>query len=413
MAISSTMPARGRRAHLRPLVSALAVVSLFAAGCSGSSLGSDSGAGAGSTIKIGFIADVSGNQKEEGVAQQQGVQLYLDTHGGKLGGHKIKLETVDETEQTAQAQAGLNKLIKQDQVSALLGLTQSATMLAAEPMVDAANIPMIGSLGFPSKLKGQPTHIWSTSWKSTDFGESIGAYVAKQVNGGTVFALGPDMQGGHDQISGFVDAFTKAGGKLANSGGAGRFTKWPPDTMNFQPILSEIQNSGAKAVYVFYPGGPGVQFIKQYQQFGLKNTVPLYATGSVTEGSALTAEGPAADGIKNTLNYAVDLNNTANRTFVTAYQKKYGGMPTAYSMCGYDSAAVLDKAIAKAGKQGTVSGQTINDAIGKLGQIDSPRGAWEFGKDHTPVQKWYLRDVKSDGGRLSNVLVQNLTSLGA
>ena len=108
--------------------------------------------------------------------------------------------------------------------------------------------------------------------------------------------------------------------------------------------------------------------------------------------------------------------NAANRTFVGGWKTNHDGPPTTYAMASYDAAAVLDKAIAaaSAAKPGTAPTPTaINAAIGNLGQLDSPRGTWEFSKTtHSPVQRWYLRQVRQDGRSLSNTVVADLVTLG-
>jgi branched-chain amino acid transport system substrate-binding protein len=218
------------------------------------------------------------------------------------------------------------------------------------------------------------------------------------------------MQGGHDHIGGFVDKYTSSGGKLANPGHKPKFTPWPPTDNNFQPALAAIQQSNAAGVFTFYAGPPAIQFVKQYKQFGLAGKIPLFASGALTEGSLLDAEGEAAVGIKNSNPYAVDLDNAANRKFVSEYQKQYQKLPTTYVMTGYDAAYVLDKAIGSAGSN--LTGESVNNAIAKIGQIDSPRGPWQFDEGHTPLQKWYLREVQKDGRALSNVLVQELGMFG-
>ncbi|HET8662327.1 MAG TPA: ABC transporter substrate-binding protein, partial [Micromonosporaceae bacterium] len=71
---------------------------------------------------------------------------------------------------------------------------------------------------------------------------------------------------------------------------------------------------------------------------------------------------------------------------------------------------VLDKAVLLAGED--LTPQTLNAALGRVGQIDSPRGTWQFNQNRTPQQKWYLREVKMDGTVLANTLVSELTTLG-
>src|SRR5690349_19980025 len=99
------------------------------------------------------------------------------------------------------------------------------------------------------------------------------------------------------------------------------------------------------------------------------------------------------------MNYTTDLDNPAIRRFASEYQKAFNLVPTTYAMASYDAVAVLNKAIALAGSG--ITSQSLNASIGKIGSIDSPRGPWQFNQNRTPLQKWYLRQVKVDGAVLS------------
>jgi branched-chain amino acid transport system substrate-binding protein len=275
-----------------------------------------------------------------------------------------------------------------------------------QPLLAEAKIPFIGANARP-ELK-DIARVWHTSYLSQETGAAIAQYVNDNVEG-SVYAIGPDYQGGWDQLKGFTDAFAKAGGQLANPDGKTRFTPFP-QTKNFTPYFAQIKASGAAAVYTFYAGGAAVDFVKQYAQSEIKD-LPLYAAGFLTEGGVLNAQGEAAKNVYSVLNYSPDLDNAENRAFVAAWKADHDGPPTTYAMASYDAAAVLDKAIAAAGDNPTA--ESINTAIGGLGQIDSPRGQWQFSKKtHSPVQKWYLRQVRQDGRALSNTVVGDLATVG-
>jgi len=245
---------------------------------------------------------------------------------------------------------------------------------------------------------------------STDPGGAMGPYLAQNVQG-SVYAFGPDYQGGYDQLRGFTDSYTKAGGKLANDGGKPTFTPFPT-TDDFTPYLAKVKASGAKAIYCFYTGTNAIAFVKAWAQSDAKD-IPLYAAGFITEGATLKAEGPAANGITTSMNYSPDISSAANRAFVSAWGQKYNGeAPPATAMYSWDAASVLDQAIAKAGSN--LTPETINAAIKAMGQIDSPRGTWQLSADtHVPVQKWYLRKVEMDGTALANVKIGDLATIGS
>lgn len=392
----------------RTLLAALTALALTGgAGCAGSSL-DDTPTISDGTIRIGLLWPQSGPYKAIGDDLARGWQLYLDSHGGRLGGHQVTVVTADEAEGKQSAQTAVKKLLDQDKVMVLAGTATADSVETIKTVVTERKVPLVGTGGRPSTLD-DVSYIWHTSWLSRETGQAIAEHVRTTVNG-PVYVIGPDYQGGWDQIGGFVDSFTAGGGKLANATGKPTWVPWPK-TENFLPYLNEITGSGAKAVYTFYAGAPAVAFVKQYESAGLKGKIPLYGAGFLTEGAVLAAEGPAADGVQTVLNYAANLDNPANRAFAPAFQQKYQATPNIYTVTGYDAAQVLDLAITAAGKNPT--SESINAAIGKLGAIDSPRGQWRFGKNHSPIQPWYLREVQNDGRARANVVVKNLTTLGS
>lgn len=394
----------------RTLLTAASLVppAMATAACGNSSMSGSSGKGS-QRIKIGLLVALTGVYQSVGNDMKNGFQLYLNTHGGKLGGLPVDVSIADEGDGSI-AHASAEKLIKQDNVQAITGIVGVPAMNACKVLADQYKLPIVGANARAGKMNNLDW-IWLSSYISNEPGLAMGAYV-KSVADGPVYVMGPEYAGGHDEVEGFIQSFTQAGGKLANPGGKAVYTPYP-NTPNFQPYLAALDRAQPKAVYVFYAGGLAVGFVKQFRQF-LGNKYPLYAAGFLVEGSVLAAEGNAALGIKNSLNYAADLDNPANRTFVAAYQQAYNTLPTCFSMAAYDAGAVLDRAIGAAAAGGkTVTSSAINDAIGKVGQIDSPRGPWQFSPtSQSPVQKWYLREVRNDGRTLSNAMVSELLTLG-
>ncbi len=366
-----------------------------------------SSAAAPSTVKIGLLAALSGTYAAVGRDLRDGFQLYLDTHGGKLGGHPVQLIVGDEGDGPPTAVPAATKMVRDNHVLALTGVVGGGSVAALMPLLNQAKIPLVSSNGRPG-LK-DVTREWHTSFLSDEPGAAIAQYVHDSVQG-SVFAIGPDYQGGWDELRGFTDAFAKIGGQLANRTGKATFTPFP-QTTNFLPYFAQIKASGAKAIYCFYAGSAAIDFVKQYAQSEVKD-LPLYAAGFLTEGGVLSAQGPSAKGIYSVLNYSPDLDNAANRSFTAAWRARHDSAPTTYAMASYDAGSVLDRAIGAAGANPT--SEEINAAIGQIGQIDSPRGTWEFSRGtHAPVQKWYLRQVRPDGRALSNTVVESLLTLGA
>ncbi|MFD9258667.1 ABC transporter substrate-binding protein [Streptomyces sp. NPDC059538] len=387
--------------RFRPLVLITVTTGLLlATGCGGASLGTGDKSKQTGPVKIGLLVPQSGTYKALGDDMKAGFELYVQQHGGRLGGREVQIVVADEGETADSGKAAAEKLVKQDRVLAVSGVVSSATVNGVKDLFETSRIPLVGSNASPTTLTGAK-YIWRTSYVNDEPGKALGRHVAERA-GGPVFLIAAGYQAGKDEIEGFKSTFLPAGGSIA---GEEVYTPFP-GTKNFQPYLSQIENSGAKAVFCFYAGGAAVDFVKQYRDFGLAGRIPLYAPGFLTEGGVLKGQGDAANGVLTALNYSADLDNAANRTFAPAYKAAHGTDPTTYAMASWDAAQVLDKAIAAAG--GNVTPETVNAAISTIGDIDSPRGTWRFNSGGTPIQPWYLREVKLG----ANTLAGDLGRLG-
>jgi len=391
-----------RRAGRTTLVALLASSMLVVAGCGGS-LEEGGGASESGPVKLGLLLPRSGVYKPLGDDMKNGFDLYLAEKGGKLGGREVEVVVADEGETPETGQAAAQRLVQRDRVLAATGVVNSAVMNAIKDLFESSETPLVGSNASPTTLT-DARYIWRTSYINDEPGEALGKYVAENVDG-KVYKIAAGYRAGQDEIAGFEETFEPAGGKSATT----RYTPFP-QTTNFQPFLSRIQSSGAEAVFAFYAGGAAVDFVKQYSQFGLADDLPLYAPGFLTEGGVLQAQGSSALGIFTSMNYSADLDNPTNQRFARAYQTRFGAPPTTYAMASYDAAQVLDKAIAAAGDE--LTSTSLNEAIRDVGEVDSPRGPWRFNEIGTPIQNWYLREVRRVDGKPANVVVDELGVLG-
>lgn len=362
------------------------------------SLGND-----GSPIKVGMIVPQSGLFKPYGDDMANGFQLFLKLNGNKLGGHPVELVTADEGDKPDDMVAAIDKLVKQDKVIALTGVVNPATITAIRDKVEGSQVPLIGSNASPPTLSGAK-YIWRTSFAAPEPAQALGKWVADNA-GGSVAVIGGDYAGEDFEINAFLDAFRGAGGRVE-----GQVILTQPNSSNFGAALNTVKTSPANAMFCSFSGAQGTEFVKQYKATNFRDSFKVFSPGSLTEGYALKQQGEAARNIYTAMIYSPDLDNAANRKFLGEYQKAYAALPSTYAMTSYDAGTVLNKAISSIREE--LTNLSLNAAIGRLGQIDSPRGSWQFNQNRTPLQRWYLRQVKSDGTTLSNVLTAELTTLG-
>ncbi len=360
------------------------------------------GAGGGGQIKVGLIIPQAGGYAPLGVDMQRGWDLWLERHGGKLGKYEVTTVVADEGESPQVGVPAMQRLVQGDQVDVLVGVVSSAVALGSQDLIVESKKLLIVSNAGAGAITGKARNprIWRTSFTNAQISSVMGQHLAKVGVGGPVYALAPDYAAGVEVVNGFKTAFVAGGGQMA---GEAR----PPfgKTQDYQPFLSQIRASGAKATFCFFSGAEAVAFVKQYAQFGLARDIPLYGSGFLTEGSVLDAQGDAALGIQTTLHYSTELDNPANREFIDAYREKHRTVPTCFTMQTWDAANVLDRALRTAGG---LDSDSLAAALGSIGTIDdSPRGPWTF-DGQSPRQKIYLRRVEKKGDAYVNSVVADL-----
>ncbi len=383
------------------------LLALTLTACGGGSLGGDEGGGDGGgdgaaeTVRVGLVIPQAGVYTPLGEDMQQGWQLWLDQNNGAMGDYEVETVVADEGESPDTGVPAVQRLLTEGNVDALVGIVNSATALGVADAVTEAETPLIvANAGAEAITKDAASpYVWRSSFTNAQVAAAMGEHLAAE-GVGPVYVMAPDYAAGQEVVAGFTEAFEGAGGTVA-----GQALTPFGSTQDFQPFLSGIQSSGAEAVFVFYAGGEAVSFVQQYAQFGLKDSIPLYGSGFLTEGSVLDAQGEAAVGVRTTLHYSTEIDNEANTEFVQAYQEAYDELPTTYAVQAYDAANVLGRALQGAAD---LSGPAITEALDGLGEIeDSPRGPWSF-TNQTPEQSIYLREVVQEDGTLLNSVVTDL-----
>ncbi|WP_168211260.1 ABC transporter substrate-binding protein [Actinosynnema sp. ALI-1.44] len=376
-------------------------------GC-GNSLNENPGSGSGGgAVKVGLVVSLSGTYATVGTDLKRGWDLWLERNGGKLGDHTVTTVTSDEGETPQTGVAAVRKVLQSDQVDVVVGIVSSATALGCAPLVAESKKLMLvanaGAAALTDPAKINP-YVWRTSFQNGQVASVLGTYLGKERKQDPVYVIAPDYAAGTEVVTSFTKAITAAGGTVAGSAK-------PPfaTTTDYQPFLSGIRSSGAKATFCFFSGVEAVAFVKQYQQFGLAESIPLYGSGFLTENDVLAAQGDTALGVQTSLHYSDQLDTPANKAFVEAYTARYAKAPSVFSLQTWDAANVLNRALRVSTG---VDGDSLSAALRGIGSVDdSPRGPWTF-DNQTPRQKMYLRTVRRTEGKLVNAITADLGTTG-
>lgn len=348
---------------------------------------------AGDTIKIGFVSTFSGPTAVIGNDMRNSFELALDHMGRKMDGKPVEIIYEDDGQKPDVGKQKTEKLVQSDKVDFIVGYIWSNVLLASlKTAVDSQTFLISANAG-PSQLAGElcSPYVFSTSWQNDQTPQAMGLYM-NQKGVKSVFLIGPNYAAGKDMLAGLKNTFK---GEIKGE----EYTVWPSQ-LDFSAELSKARASGAESIFVFYPGAAGVQFLNQYAQAGLKSTMPLYTAFTVDELS-LPLQKENALGVPGAQEWVNDLPNEQNKRFVADYRKKYPGLrPTYYGAQSYDAAQLINSAVVAV--KGDTSKKDAMKAEMEKANFKSLRGAFKYGKNHIPVQSFYLQDVVKDAeGQLS------------
>ncbi|WP_395681391.1 ABC transporter substrate-binding protein [Inquilinus sp.] len=340
-------------------------------------------------LKIGFMATLSGPPAALGQHMRDGFQLGVKELGGTLGGLPTEVVVEDDELKPDVAVNKVRKLLESDQVDIVVGVVFSNVMMAiAKPVTDAEKILISPNAG-PSPLagKGCSPYFFSVSYQNDQNHEVMGKY-AQDKGWAKVALIAPNYQAGKDALAGFKRHYK---GEVAEE----IYTQ--VNQQDFSAELAKIAAAEPQAVFVFMPGGSGVNLVRQYRQAGLADRIPFLSAFTVDE-TTLPATKDAALGLFAGAQWAPNLDNPANKAFVAAFEKEYGYEPALYAANGYDAAKLIDAAIRQAG--GKTDAETLKTAI-RDAKWASVRGDFSWNKNNFPVQDFYLTEVvKRDDGKI-------------
>ncbi|MDP1739492.1 MAG: ABC transporter substrate-binding protein [Polaromonas sp.] len=356
-------------------------------------------------VRVGFMLPYTGTFAQLGVAIENGFRLAIDQQGGKLGGREIEYFKVDDESDPSKGIENANKLVQRDKVDVLVGTVHSGVQMGIQKVArDSGVLSLIPNAGVHAATRGLcAPNVFRTSFSNSQPTRALGQAMVAKGHKKAVWITWK-YAAGDEAFEGFKESYTAAGGTIIKELGL------PFPQVEFQALLTEIAALKPDAVACFFAGGGAAKFIRDYAAAGLKDKIPLYGSGFLTEG-VLDAAGPAADGIVTTMHYSDSLDTPRNKAFRLAYATAFRSQPDVYAVQGYDTGLLLAQG-AKAVKGDFNSKPALYKAL-ESAVIDSPRGKWTMSKSHNPVQDIYLRVVENKENKVIGVAAKALADSGA
>ena len=341
-------------------------------------------------LKIGFITTLSGPAGIIGKHMKDSVELALDHLGRKVGGLDTELIYGDDQFKPDVGLQVAEEMMKKDQVDLVSGIIWSNVMMVVSPAVTATGRIMVGTNAGASPLTGGQCndHHFTTSWNNDQSPEAMGKFMQDQ-NINDVYVLAPNYQAGKDMVAGFKRYYK---GRIVDE----VYTK--PGQQDYQAEITQLRSKSPKAIFAFYPGGMGVQFVKQYNQAGLRSQIPLYTVFTVDE-TTLPALKDDAIGQWEARFWSPDLKVPASQKYVADFRKKFGYTPSYYGAQSYDGIMLIDSAVRAV--KGNVKDTKGMIAAMRKANFNSIRGKYTYNVNHHPIQNFYLlKAVKGASGEV-------------
>jgi branched-chain amino acid transport system substrate-binding protein len=361
----------------------------------------------GGPVKIGLVLPYSGVYAELGNSITQAMELVFARENWTVAGRKIEMIKEDDEMKPPVGVRKTEKLIDSDKVDILTGPVHSGILMGMRDKVhNSKTILIVSNAGADAISRNRCSKwIFRTSFSNWQPCQPMGGWVAKNISK-EVFQIAPNYQAGKDMMEAFRETYHPAGGKVVGE-------DYPKlGETDYAPYLTTIKQSGAKAVFAFFSGTDAVNFVKQYDEFGLKPGIRLTGAGFLTEPDVLPAQGKAALGTITGHFYTPVLDNPVNQRFVKEFRQKFGGKtPDGFACQGYDTAEVIVRAL-KTVKGNTQDKDKLVTAIAET-EFDSPRGRFRFDpKTHNVIQPFiYIREVREVDGGLTNVPIDRVAGV--
>ena len=339
-------------------------------------------------LTIGLITTLSGPPATLGQQQRNGLQLAIKDLGGKLGGRPVELLVQDDELKPDVAVSKVKAFVERDKVDFVVGPIFSNILQAIMKPVTDSGVFLISPNAGTSNFAGKEcnANLFVTSYQNDQMFGVPGKY-AQDAGLKKIFLIAPNYQAGRDALAGFKSYFK---GEIADE------VYVPLGQLDYAAELAKISAANADAIYVFLPGGMGVNFVKQFRQAGLADKTTFLSAFTVDE-STLPAQRDAALGFFGGANWAPNLDNPQNKKFVADYEKDFGAVPATYAFQAYDAALLIDGAL-KLTKGNSADKNALRAAMEKA-NFKSLRGDFKFNTNHYPIQDFYLVKVakRADG----------------
>lgn len=301
---------------------------------------------------VGCAFSITGSASWLGEPERNTVEMIakeINAAGG-INGHPLVLHIEDTQGDNTRAVNAIKKLIKKDNVCAIIGPSRSGTSMAARPVVEEAQIPMISCASAAVITNPVEERKWIFKVAPNDSDAALNIYEHMKAKGITKIGIMSGTTGfgaaGRDQLKEFAKDYGIE--IIADE------TYNPTDTDMTAQLIS-IRKSGAQAV-INWSIVPAQSIVSKNMQ-QLKMTIPLYQSHGFANIKYAEAAGDSAEGCIFPAGRIMAVDTLADdhpqkavlAAYKKAYEAAYNDHVSTFGGHAYDALWIVVNALKKVG----------------------------------------------------------------
>ncbi len=347
-------------------------------------------------LPIGVFNALTGNYAFGGVPIQNGIRLALEqaNAAGLPGGAKFRIVEGDEAGEKGQAISLVNQFVKRDNVLMILGPTISTSALAAAPVANELQVPILAigsSPGIPA------TGPWAFKIQATpvDIMNYLGKLSVEKLGVKRIVTIIDQSNDGYvGQKEALVNYMKGAGAAVVAD------EKFVSSESNFLALATKVAAMNTDAIFIAAPAEVAANLIIQIRQAGLDPKVKIIGPSTFGSLGFIKAGGKAVEGTYVVSDYSPNSASAQNVAFVNAYRARYKAVPDNWAAMGYALGTVAVQAVRNAGPNPDRT--KVRDALARLNKVPMVlgNGTWSMDEKRNPTYGGVLLQVK-DGNFVS------------
>jgi branched-chain amino acid transport system substrate-binding protein len=356
------------------------------------------GANDSDTIKIGLIAELTGDVPAVGAscknAAEMAVKEINDAGGLDLMGkkYKVNLYIEDNAGKADQSASAAQKLIAQQNVLAIVGPNASRYAIPATEIAESAKVALITPWSttpkttLDSKTGASKKYAFRACFTDPFQGRVVAKFVLdnlKLKKAAVLYDVASEYNKGIAEV--FKETFEKSGGQIV------AFETYTTNDKDFSAQLTKIKKAEPSVIFLpnYYSEVP-LQ-IQQAKRLGI--SVPFVGSDSWGSSELLKLCGTDCENYYFSTHYAADNATPTAKKFIENYKKAYGNIPDDVAALTFDSFGLLSQAIKNGNKPDR---QSVRDSLARIPNYQGVTGNMQFREGSgDPIKSAVMLQIKN------------------